>query len=143
MSEAAARRGASGFLVTLLAAATYSTVGSTSKLAGLQGMGPIGYLEWRAIAAVLALGVMIAVGVRLGWVRLPPLDAVPARERRALVLAGIAHMVITVAMIVAFSRMSIAVAMIVFYAAPAIVTILSFVLHGERPSRTQIGRAHV
>ena len=45
MSEAAARRGASGFLVTLLAAATYSTVGSTSKLAGLQGMGPIGYLE--------------------------------------------------------------------------------------------------
>ena len=34
---------------------------------------------------------------------------------------------------------TIAVAMIVFYAAPAIVTILSFVLHGERPSRTRVG----
>jgi hypothetical protein len=139
VSGGAARRDASGFLVTLLAAATYSTVGATSKLAGQQGMGPIGYLEWRAVAAVIALGVMIAVGVRIGWVRLPSLDAIPGRERRALILAGIAHMVITVAMIVAFSRMSIAVAMIVFYAAPAIVTIISFVRHGERPSRVRVG----
>lgn len=139
MSGGAARRDASGFLVTLLAAATYSTVGFTSKAAGQHGMGPIGYLEWRAIAAVLALGLMIAVGVRIGWVRIPPLDSVPGRERRALLLAGVAHAVITIAMIVAFSRMSIAVAMIVFYAAPAIITIITFVRDGERPSRARLG----
>jgi drug/metabolite transporter (DMT)-like permease len=130
---------AGGFLVTLLAAATYATVGSSSKLAGAAGLGPIGYLEWRAVAAVVALGVLLAVGARAAWIRLPPLDAIPRREQGMLLLASAANLLITGAMIVAFSRVNVAVALILFYASPALVALLSVRFHGERLGRLRVG----
>lgn len=139
MSDRPAGPVAGGFLVTLLAAGTYATVGTSSKLAGAAGLGPIGYLEWRAVAAVVALGILLAVGARAAWIRLPPLDAIPRRERGMLLAASAANLLITGAMIVAFSRMNVAVALILFYASPAIVALLSVRLHGERLGRLRVG----
>ncbi|MFO1541224.1 MAG: EamA family transporter [Chloroflexota bacterium] len=133
MSSSGAGRGAdaTGLALTLTAAFGFATVSITSQLAAEAGLGTFGYVTWRAITAIAILAPVLFLAIRVGGLAVPAPGDVPARQRRALVAASLANLLLNAAVLLAIARMGVALGMILFYTWPALVAIGANRLHGE------------
>ena len=120
-----------------LAAACFGTLGPLSRFAGDAGVDSLTLVTWRAAIGALVVGSFIGVRLLAAGVRPVALRSLPARDRRFMLAAAFANMVLNLAAFVAFERITIALTLLVFYLYPAGVAVASTLWFGER-----LGRLH-
>lgn len=119
----------------VLAAACFGTLGPLSRYAEDAGVGSLALVTWRAGLGATVMVAFVAARWLLGAVRPVSIRAVPARDRRFVLAAGMANAALNFSVFVAFTRISIALALLVFYMYPAIVAVVSAAWFGERLDR--------
>ena len=131
-----ARGALGGTAAVAVAACLFGTLGPTSRAAYDAGLTPLAFVLWRAAIGTLALAVLLGFlhargRDRVRWLALPP------RALVALALAGVAGVVLNLAIFSAFQRISIALALLGLYTYPALVAGASVALGEERLTRTR------
>jgi drug/metabolite transporter (DMT)-like permease len=133
-------RAALGMVLVAAGAALFGTLGYVSRNAAAVGVGPLGFVAWRAgIGTVTLLAASAIVALRSSPPRrwLPDPRVLEQHRRRALLAAALAGAVLNVAIFSAFQMTTIAVALICFYTYPAMVTLAAVPLYGERLDRVR------
>jgi drug/metabolite transporter, DME family len=119
-----------GLIVT--AAVCFGTLGPITRYADEAGVGSLAIVAWRAGLGATAMIVLLLV-LRGGAGRRPPaLRDIPSGDRRFIVAASAANMVLNLAMFIAFVRIEIGLALLVFYLYPAVVAVASVLWFGDR-----------
>ena len=118
-----------------LAAACFGTLGPLSRFAGDAGVDSLILVTWRAAIGALVVTTFIALSWWLRGVRPTSLRTLPARDRRFMVAAAVANMILNLAAFIAFGRITIAMTLLVFYLYPAGVAVVSTLFFGERIGR--------
>ncbi len=126
-----------GAALVALAAACFGTLGPLSRFAGDAGVDSLTLVTWRAAIGALVVGSFIGIRLLAAGVRPVALRSLPARDRRFMLAAAFANMVLNLAAFVAFERITIALTLLVFYLYPAGVAVASTLWFGER-----LGRLH-
>ena len=127
-----------GSALVILAACLFGTLSYVARSADELGMGALPFVFWRAaIATAILLAATLFVAAR-GTQRFPDPRLLGRRAGTALTAAALFGALLNVAMFAAFLRTTIAVALICFYTFPAIVTLASVRLYGERLDRTTL-----
>lgn len=127
-----------GSTLVILAACLFGTLSYVARSADALGMGALPFVFWRAaIATAILLTATLFVAAR-GTQRFPDPRTLGRREGTALAVAALVGALLNVAMFAAFLRTTIAVALICFYTFPAIVTLASIRLYGERLDRARL-----
>lgn len=124
---------ATGYLLVLVAAIGYGTLGPLSELARGEGVSSLAFSTGRLlVAAVLVVGVVAVFRPRfvsrttfVHWL-------VYAREGRILLSVGVLTGLGNLALVTAIAETSVAVGLLVFYTYPVLVAIASFVWLRER-----------
>ena len=139
MTERGARPGPdlAGAGLVALAATCFGTLGPLSRFAGDAGVDSLTLVTWRAGIGALVVASFIGIRFLVSGVRPVALRSLPARDRRFMLAAAFANMVLNLAAFVAFERITIALTLLVFYLYPAGVAVASTLWFGER-----LGRLH-
>lgn len=119
-----------GSLIVILAATGFGILGPLARFAYDAGFDPPSFVAWRATFGLLVILVVVAVRLSRGVPFVNPLG-LPAIDRFALVLVGIAGLGLNVAMFFAFDLTTIAVALLAFYTYPAFVAVTGALLGHE------------
>lgn len=120
-----------GFLIVLVAASLFGTLGPLSRFAYEAGMEPMPFVAWRALLGAIGTAAFVAWRVGRGGERLVSPRSLKPRERTSLAIAASAGAGLNMAMFVAFDRISIALALLCFYTYPAMVAALDIVTGRE------------
>ena len=120
-----------------LAATCFGTLGPLSRFAGDAGVESLTLVTWRAAIGALVVTSFITVRALAAGVRPVALRSLPRGDRRFMVAAAFANMVLNLAAFIAFERITIALTLLVFYLYPAGVALASTLWFGER-----LGRLH-
>lgn len=112
-----------GSLLVLISAAGFGMPGTLSRIAAEDGVGPIAFLTWRAGLGAVVTGIVVALMLIRGKVRIPSASSLTRRDRAAMATLLFFTAVINVAMFLAFTRTGIGVAMICYYSYPALVAV--------------------
>jgi drug/metabolite transporter (DMT)-like permease len=115
----------------IVAAIGFGTLGPLARFAGDAGFGAVGFAFWRAVASVVALVVVLAVGVAAGRVPSTRLSDISRIEWLQLGAMGAFVAGTTVSLFFAFERTTIAAVLIVFYTFPVLVAIAAVPVFGE------------
>lgn len=127
-----------GSALVVLAACLFGTLSYVARSADALGMGALPFVFWRAAIATAVLTTATVFVAARGSQRFPDPRRLRRRERTALAAAALFGALLNVAMFAAFLRTTVAVALICFYTFPAIVTIASVRLYGERLDRARL-----
>jgi DME family drug/metabolite transporter len=120
-----------GSLLALVAASLFATLGPLTRFAEDIGLGPVGFVAWRAGIGAVALIVPIAAAGG-GAAAIASLRELDRRGRRTLALATIMGFALNIAMFVAFGLIPIALALMLFYTYPAMVAAVGVLTGHER-----------
>ena len=118
-----------------LAATCFGTLGPLSRFAGDAGVDSLTLVTWRAAIGALVVGSFITIRLLAAGVKPVALRSLPSGDRRFMVAAAFANMILNLAAFVAFERITIALTLLVFYLYPAGVALASTIWFGERLSR--------
>ena len=119
------RDDALGILFVMLAAAGFGIGGPFARIAGDLGFNAVTLSIWRALSALLALGVLLVLGMVTHRVETTAWAAISRRERLQLVAMGAFVAGTTLGLFAAFERNTIALALIVFYTYPSMVAVIA------------------
>lgn len=86
-------------------------------------METLGFVTWRSVAGMLALGLVLGGGLAMGRTALPRRGAVTGRQCWLPPLTGIVNMLTNVAIFAAFGSSAVAVVVIILYSYPALVAL--------------------
>lgn len=127
----------SGSLLALVAASLFGMLGPLSRFAADAGLGPLGFVAWRAGigVAVLALGIAATGGSRSSIRSIRELDR---RGRWTLGVAALMGYTLNLAIFVAFGRITIALALMLFYTYPALVAAVTVATGREALTRPRL-----
>jgi drug/metabolite transporter (DMT)-like permease len=120
-----------GSLTVVLAASGFGILGPLARFSYEAGLDPPSFVAWRATFGLLVILAVVAVRLRRGSVSFVNPLGLPAIDRAALVLVGIAGLGLNVAMFFAFDLTTIAIALLAFYTYPAFVAIVGAALGHE------------
>jgi len=125
------------FLMVLVAATLFGTLGVLSRTAYDAGLAPFAWVAWRASIGAIGLWALIA-GRRGARGSLQGLRAASPTARRALAVAILAAAGLNLSIFVAFERTAIALALLAFYTYPAMVAGAAVALGREPLERTRL-----
>lgn len=120
-----------------LAAACFGTLGPLSRFAGDAGVDALTLVTWRAAIGALVVTAYITFRLLSSGVRPVSFRDLPIRDRRFMLAAAAANMVLNLAAFIAFERITIALTLLVFYLYPAGVALVSTLWFGERLGRVR------
>ena len=120
-----------GVVFVIVAAIGFGTLGPLARFATDAGFTAVSFALWRAISAVAALLLILAVGTAFRRVPTTRLAAISRVEWIQLTAMGAFTVGTTVSLFLAFERTSIATALIVFYTFPVWVALAAVPLFGE------------
>lgn len=120
-----------------LAAACFGTLGPLSRFAGDAGVDALTLVTWRAAIGALVVTAYITFRLLSSGVRPVSFRDLPVRDRRFMLAAAAANMVLNLAAFIAFERITIALTLLVFYLYPAGVALVSTLWFGERLGRVR------
>lgn len=125
-----------GSLLALVAASLFGMLGPLSRIADDAGVGPIGFVAWRAGigAAALAIGMALGGALPLAARSLRSLDRATGG---ALALAALTGYALNLAIFIAFGRITIALALMLFYTYPALVATTEVAMGRESLTRSR------
>lgn len=126
-----------GYLLVILAAALFGTLGPLSRFVYDAGMEPAALVAWRAFIGLIGTAAIVAFRIRGGWASWTRLSDVPTRARAALLLAACMAFTLNLAIFIAFDRITVALALLGFYTYPAVVAVVNTLLGRERIDRTR------
>ena len=125
------RAGSTGVALVVLAAIGFGLNGPMARVAEDLGFNAVTFATWRAIASVVALASLLAVGVALHRAQTTPLRSISRLEWFQLVAMGIFVAGTTLGLFLGFERTTIALTLILFYTYPVIVAVAAVRLYGE------------
>jgi len=120
-----------GSLVIVVAASGFGILGPLARFGYDAGLDPLSFVAWRAIFALVVIGVVVAVLDRRGRPVVAPWR-LAARDRWGILAVGLAGFALNVSMFIAFGLTSIAIALLAFYTYPALVALTAAALGHER-----------
>lgn len=127
-----------GSTAVILAAFGFASLGILSRRTYDLGLEPMAFVAWRSGVGALAMLALIAFAVSRGT-RLVGWRSLPARDRVALAVAGLAGASLDVTMFFAYARVPVAIVLLCFYLFPALVAAASALLGWERLDRVRGG----
>lgn len=126
-----------GFVIVLIAASLFGTLGPLSRFAYQAGMEPIPFVAWRALLGAVGTAAFVAWRVGRGGERLVSPRSLQSHERVSLAIACACGAGLNMAMFIAFDRINIALALLCFYTYPAMVAGLDIVTGREVLDRSK------
>ena len=120
-----------GFVIVLVGAGLFGTLGPLSRFAYDAGMEPVPFVAWRALLGAIGTGAFVAWRLARGGERLVRFRDLRPRERGTLAIACACAIGLNLAMFVAFDRISIALALLCFYTYPAMIAGLDIAMGRE------------
>jgi len=126
-----------GFVIVLVAASLFGTLGPLSNFAYDAGMEPVPFIAWRAALGTIGIGAFVAWRLARGGERLASLRDLRTPERAALAVACACAAALNLAMFVAFDRITVALALLCFYTYPAMVAGVDIAFGREVLDRTK------
>jgi len=127
-----------GFIIVIVAASLFGTLGPLSRFAYDAGMQPLPFVAWRGGIGLLAAAAFIAWRIARGSERLTrPADLDPG-ARRTLALAALLGFTLNLAMFISFDLVTVALALLGFYTYPVIVAVVNVALGREPLDRPRL-----
>jgi drug/metabolite transporter (DMT)-like permease len=127
-----------GFLIVIVAASLFGTLGPLSRFAYDAGMEPLPFVVWRGLIGVAAITVFIAWRIRGGHMRLARWNDLDRGARLSLAVASLMGFTLNLGMFISFDLITIALALLGFYTYPVIVAIVNVALGRETLDRPRI-----
>jgi drug/metabolite transporter (DMT)-like permease len=127
-----------GFVIVLVAASLFGTLGPLSRFAYEAGMEPLPFVAWRGGIGLLATVAFITWRVSRGAERLTRVADLDRQARATLVLAAVLGFALNIAMFISFDLVTVALALLGFYTYPVIVAIVNVALGREVLDRPRI-----
>ena len=129
--SAAPRQPVVGFVIVLVAASLFGTLGPLSRFAYDAGMDPIGFVAWRAGIGLVATAAFVGWRIARGAERRVRLGDLDGRARLSLGVAALMGFTLNLGMFIAFDRITVALALLGFYTYPVIVALANVSLGRE------------
>jgi len=127
-----------GTALLLVSAFGFATLGISSRGAADNGLDTLAYVAWRNTLGGLLILVGVAVAAAMGQQAFARRAIVPRREWLALATASAMAVGVQLSIFGAFNSTTIAIALITFYSFPALVTLASVRVYGERLERRRV-----
>jgi drug/metabolite transporter (DMT)-like permease len=137
-NEAADRPPLAGFLIVILAASLFGTLGPLSRFAYDVGMEPLPFVAWRAVIGFAATAAFVAWRITRGSERLIRLRDLDRGARASLAVAALMGFTLNIAMFIAFDLVSVALALLGFYTYPVIVAVVNVALGRDVLDRPRV-----
>ena len=128
----------SGFVIVIVAASLFGTLGPLSRFAYDAGMEPLPFVVWRGLIAFTAAIIFVTWRIRRGSMRLTRLGDLDRGARLSLAVAGLMGFTLNLAMFISFDLVTIALALLGFYTYPVMVAVANVALGHETLDRPRI-----
>ncbi len=127
-----------GFVVVLVAASLFGTLGPLSRFAYDAGMQPLPFVAWRGAIGFVATAIFVAWRITSGRESLTRLGDLDRRARVSLGVAALAGFFLNLAMFIAFDLVTVALALLAFYTYPVIVAVVNVASGRETLDRARM-----
>ena len=138
VASAGDRPPVSGFLIVIVAASLFGTLGPLSRFAYDAGMEPLPFVVWRGLIAFTAAILFVTWRIRRGSMRLTRLGDLDRGARLSLAVAALMGFTLNLAMFISFDLVTIALALLGFYTYPVIVAVANVALGRETLDRPRV-----
>jgi len=125
------RPSASGFVIVIVAASLFGTLGPLSRFAYDAGMEPLPFVVWRGLVGLIATSIFVAWRIRGGHMHLTHWGDLDRGARLSLGVAALMGFTLNLAMFISFDLVTIALALLGFYTYPVIVAVVNVALGRE------------
>ena len=127
-----------GFVIVIVAASLFGTLGPLSRFAYDAGMEPLPFVVWRGLIGLAGAAVFVAWRIRRGSMRLTRLRDLDRGARLSLAVAALMGFTLNLAMFISFDLVTVALALLGFYTYPVIVAVVNVALGRETLDRPRI-----
>ena len=127
-----------GFVIVLVAASMFGTLGPLSRFAYDAGMQPLPFVAWRAAIGLLATAAFVAWRISTGAERLTRPRDLDRAARLTLGVAALMGFTLNLAMFIAFDLVTVALALLGFYTYPVMVAVANVALGREVLDRARV-----
>jgi DME family drug/metabolite transporter len=127
-----------GFLIVIVAASLFGTLGPLSRFAYDAGMEPLPFVVWRGLIGLAGAAVFVAWRIRRGSMRLTRLGDLDRGAKLSLAVAALMGFTLNLAMFISFDLVTVALALLGFYTYPVIVAVVNVALGRETLDRPRI-----
>ena len=127
-----------GFVVVIVAASLFGTLGPLSRFAYDAGMEPLPFVVWRGLIGLAGAAVFVAWRIRRGNMRLTRLSDLDRGAKVSLAVAALMGFTLNLAMFISFDLVTVALALLGFYTYPVIVAVVNVALGRETLDRPRI-----
>ena len=127
-----------GFVIVIVAASLFGTLGPLSRFAYDAGMEPLSFVVWRALISLIGTAAFVAWRISRGREHLTRLRDLDRGARVSLAVAALMGFTLNLAMFIAFDLVTIALALLGFYIYPVIVALANVALGRETLDRPRI-----
>jgi len=132
------RPAASGFVIVIVAASLFGTLGPLSRFAYDAGMEPLPFVVWRGLVGLIATATFVALRIHGGHMHLARRGDLDRRARLSLGVAALMGFTLNLAMFISFDLVTIALALLGFYTYPVIVAVVNVALGRETLDRPRV-----
>jgi drug/metabolite transporter, DME family len=126
-----------GFVIIIVAAGLFGTLGPLSRFAYDAGMEPLPFVAWRGLIGLSATLVFVAWRIRRGTERLTRIRDLDRGARVSILVAGLMGFTLNLAMFISFDLVTVALALLGFYTYPVIVAVVNVTLGRETLDRAR------
>ena len=127
-----------GFVVVIVAASLFGTLGPLSRFAYDAGMEPLPFVVWRGLIGFAGAAVFVAWRIRRGNMHLTRLSDLDRGAKITLAVAALMGFTLNLAMFISFDLVTVALALLGFYTYPVIVAVVNVALGRETLDRPRI-----
>ena len=138
VASAADRPAASGFVIVIVAASLFGTLGPLSRFAYDAGMEPLPFVVWRGLVGLIATATFVAWRIHGGHMHLTRWSDLDPRARLTLGVAALTGFTLNLAMFISFDLVTVALALLGFYTYPVIVAVVNVALGRETLDRPRV-----
>jgi drug/metabolite transporter, DME family len=126
-----------GFVIIIVAAGLFGTLGPLSRFAYDAGMEPLPFVAWRGLIGLSATLVFVAWRIRRGTELLTRIRDLDRGARVSILVAGLMGFTLNLAMFISFDLVTVALALLGFYTYPVIVAVVNVTLGRETLDRAR------
>jgi DME family drug/metabolite transporter len=138
VASALERPAASGFVIVIVAASLFGTLGPLSRFAYDAGMEPLPFVVWRGLVGLIATATFVAWRIHGGHMHLTRWSDLDPRARLTLGVAALTGFTLNLAMFISFDLVTVALALLGFYTYPVIVAVVNVALGRETLDRPRV-----
>ena len=138
VASALERPAASGFVIVIVAASLFGTLGPLSRFAYDAGMEPLPFVVWRGLVGLIATATFVAWRIHGGHMHLTRWSDLDPRARLTLGVAALTGFTLNLAMFISFDLVTVALALLGFYTYPVIVAVVNVALWRETLDRPRV-----